>query len=191
MNPPGLRRPSAELKHFDQNTAATVVAAQTTAVVTQMFTPDEGTGNDNHVGNRVQIKSLQYMWEGSFAATTAGNSALRLCIIYDRQPNAATPATTTVFVTDTITGFREPDQSERFITLVDEIIPCVALNGPSAWCIKGYRKLNLPAKYNDVNNGTIGDVVTGSIIAFTWQDGNIITAAPTNRLRTRVGFVDV
>lgn len=190
MNPPGKKLARPEKKNFDISATGTIVAAQTTAVVNQLFTPDEGTGHTEHQGRKVNVRSLQYWWNGSLAATSGGSSGLRLVILFDKQTNAATPSTVTAFVTDVLNGARNLDYSERFIVLVDEKINCVGTAGPQSWFISGFRKLNLITEFNSVNNGTIGDITSGSYIAFTWQDGQIITADPVSRLRTRIMFTD-
>ena len=180
-----------EKKNFDATSTTTIVAAQSTATVLQIFTPDQGTAPTEHVGRRTNAVSLTYKWEGSFAPTTVGSSPLRMLIVYDKQPNAATPATTTIVVSDIIVTLMNLQNSRRFKVIADEIIPEFGVNGPASFMISGFRSINLETEYNDVNGGTIADITTGSMIALFWQNGNIITASPTNAFFSRVRFTDM
>lgn len=189
INPPARKTSSIEKKNFDALTTATIVAAQTTAVVAQIFTPDQGVGPTEHQGRACQVKSLSYRWYGSFAATSAGASPIRMLIVYDKQANAATPATTTIVASDAITTHMNLSNNRRFIVVCDEVTH-IGSAGPQSWCITGYRKINLPTEFNDVNGGTIADITTGSFIALFWQNGNVITANPTSALFSRFRFID-
>lgn len=186
------RAAKEELKNFDFAATGTIVAAQTTALVQQIFTPGQGTSPVQHVGRRATVKSLHYRWEGSFAPTSAGVSPLRLMIVYDKQPNAATPATTQIVQIDSISTPTQLFNSRRFKILVNEQVECVGSSGPGAWFREGIRKFKFPleVEFNDVNGGTIADIQTGSFIALIWQNGNIITANPTSAIYTRVRFLD-
>lgn len=189
INPPQSNFKRIEKKNFDATSTATVVFTQTTAVVLQIFTPDQGTAPTEHVGRRVQATSLAYKWTGSMLA--GGQSPLRMVIIYDRQSNAATPTTVTVFNTDVIGTFTNLANSKRFTVVVDETISSIGNTGDAAWMITGYRKLNLPTEFNEVNGGTIADITSGSYIAFFWQNGGLLTTSPTNSFTSRIRYTDM
>lgn len=179
-----------ERKNFDTTSTALIVAAQTTAVVTSIYQPDQGTAPTEHVGRQTKNLSLEYRFTGSFAGTTAGSSPLRLVIVYDRQPNAAAATAVNILVVDAIGSTPNLQNDLRFTTLVDQMIPEFGLNGPASFAIHGYRKMSLLSEFNDTNGGTIADITTGSFIALTYQNGNIITANPTTNLFTRIRFID-
>lgn len=164
--------------------------AQTTAALLSIFQPDQGTAPTEHIGRRVQVTSIAYKWTGSLATTTAGASPLRMVLIYDRQPNAAAATTTTIFNTNDIATFTNLANSSRFTILADEFVEAVGTGGPGAWAIKGYRKLNLQTEFNETNGGTIADITTGSYLAAFWQNGNLITASPTNLFSCRLRYTD-
>ena len=186
----------SEQKNFDANVAAPIVAAQTTAVRSSIFSPDQGTGVSERVGRKVDCTSLSWKWSSSYAPTTAGSSPMRLVVVYDRQPNAALPATTDVFNQDYINAHMNLANSRRFLVIVNEEFEGMSIQGPNAFFKVGYVnfkrrfKCTLPTEFNDTNGGTIADITTGSFIAFTWQNGNIITAAPTDTLDFRIRYTD-
>lgn len=180
-----------EKKNFDTLSTALIVAGQTTATVVQIFTPDQGTAPTERIGRRSTMKSLSYKFAASYTATTAGSSPIRMMIVYDRQPNAATPATTQIVTVDQITSPLNLINSRRFKIIVDECIEGLSAQGPQSFFVTGYRKLNnLETEFNDVNGGTIADITTGSMIMLVWQNGNIITASPTNACFIRIRFTD-
>lgn len=184
-----------EKKDFSTFTANTIVAAQTTAVRTSIFSPDQGVGPSEHIGRAVVSHSLMWKWYGSYAATTAGSAPIRLVIVYDRQPNAALPTTTDVFDQDYIGALMNLNNNKRFLSLVNEEI-ILSSAGPTAFFRTGFISFKkrfgslLPTEFNTTNGGTIADLTTGSFVAFTWQNGNIITANPTSALVTRIRYTD-
>lgn len=187
---------SPEQKNFDSNVAAPIVVTQTTAVRSSIFSPDQGVGPSEHVGRAVECTSLSWKWSSSYAPTTAGSSPMRLLVVYDRQPNAALPAVTDVVNQDYINCHMNLANSKRFLVLVNEEFEGMSIQGPNAFFKTGYvsfkRRFNgtLRTEFNDVNGGTIADITTGSFIALTWQNGNIITAAPTDTLDFRIRYID-
>lgn len=184
-----------EKKDFSSFTANTIVAAQTTGVRTSLFSPDQGFNNSEHIGRAVANHSLLWHWYGSNAATTAGSSPIRLVIVYDRQPNAALPTVTDVFDQDYIGALMNLNNSRRFLVLVNKEV-VLSTAGPAAFNESGYISFKkrfgatLPTEFNNTNGGTIADITTGSFVAFTYQNGNIITANPTTALVTRIRYTD-
>lgn len=180
-----------EWKNYDLVTPNPIVAAQATAVRTSIFNADQGTASSEHVGRSVKMGSL--LWNMPLALPTAatGSSAIRLAIVYDRQPNAALPVTLDVWTVDAIHAMPNKNNKRRFKVLVDEKLEGLSTNGPSALYSSGIRKFKVPLEtyYNDVNGGTIADITTGSYIMFTWQTGQITTNANGN-VYTRLTFMD-
>lgn len=183
---------SLEFKNYDDQTSAYIVAAQATSVFKSIFSPDQGTSPTEHVGRSMKVVSLEYNLTSTFAATTVGASPIRLAIVYDRQPNAALPAATDVWQVDNIGTMKNLNNKKRFKILVDEKNNGISDAGPKSVYIHGYRKFRKPleTEFNNVNGGTIADITTGSYIAFVWQSGALITAAPTTTLYTRFRTLD-
>lgn len=137
------------------------------------------------------MESLYWVFQGSLQPTTAGASPIRLMIVYDRQANGAVCTATDVMQADSIVEMRNLGNARRFFTLVDEMIDCLGVGGPGAFIRKGYRfNLGLETEFNAGNAGTVADIQTGSVFAFCWQNGNLITASPIAQLKTRIRFVD-
>lgn len=183
---------STELKNLDTTLNTRIVAAQTTATVGEIFSPDAGTDPTEHVGRTTNEVSLEYHLQISYAATTAGSSPIRIAIVYDRQTNAALPTITDVWESDVINTLRNLANSKRFKVLVDKKLDGLSDAGPKSLFHHGFRKFKFPLEtnYNQTNGGTIADITTGSFISYVWQNGNIITANPVAVLTTRIRFTD-
>lgn len=185
-----------EKKFVDTITSNLIVSATATGVSSGgLNLMAQGTDAINHVGREVTLKSLYWQFACSLAATSAGASPIRLVITYDKESNGAPPtiatgAVTDQFAQDQINTPNNLNNRDRFITLVDEIIECLGTGGPQSFYRKGYRKIQLPMVFNSVGTATISAIQTGGIFATVWQNGNIITASPTNSLYTRVRFED-
>lgn len=190
INPP-RKKIGPEKKNVDLSSTAQLIAAQTTATVTLLNGIDDGATSSTRIGRRVNLVSLTYRFSGSMAATTAGGSPIRLLIVYDRQPNGATPAITDIVILDTISSTMNLANSKRFKVLVDDCSQQIGTAGPQSFYISGFRRLNLDMEFNDNSTATITSIQEGAIFAIVWQNGNLITANPTNSLITRIRFTDV
>lgn len=188
----GWSNPSrtSEKKYIDTSASSFIVAAQTTAVKSLVNGCVQGSDATNRIGRRIMMKSLYINFACSMAATSAGSSPIRILVVYDSQANAAAPATTDVVQSDLIYSPNNLNNRTRFVTLLDKLIPCLSTAGPAAFHKKYFKKLNHEVVFNSGNAGTIGDIQTGSVYLFVWQNGNIITASPTNAIYVRIRFED-
>lgn len=191
-----MRLSIGEKKNLDILDQAHIVAASTTSTSFLLNGVDDGATATTRVGRRITMTSLHIRWSGSFAATTAGTSPLRLVVVYDRQANAAAPAATDVFQVDNIYTAMNLSNARRFKVLVDENVECIGVNGPAAFSRVIWRdftrggKPGLNVEFNTASTATITSITSGSIYAFVWQNGNLITAAPTHGLYSRIRFLD-
>lgn len=189
---------STEKKNIDLLSNTTIIAAQTTATTFLLNACGQGDEVNTRSGRRTTMKKMEYRFLGNVVATTVGSSPLRLLIVYDKQPNGAAPAVTDVVVANAISSMMNLNNSRRFKVLVDELIEDVtAAGGKGSWQCKGHRDFTqggrisgLDVEFKDTDAGDITDITTGSIYAFVWQTGGLITAAPTNALYTRIRFTD-
>lgn len=184
----GLR--SGEKKNIDTTAVGTVIAGQSTAIPVTLNLTTRGTNPTQYVGRSIRMRSLLIRWNGCLAQTSVAGSGLRMVVVYDKQTNGALPATTDVFAADQMSSPMNLANNRRFEVVMDEEIPCVGTGGPQAWNIKRYVKLNHVVEFNQVNGGTIADITSGSLIAYFYQAGTLISANPTNSFYARVRFVD-
>lgn len=156
-----------------------------------------GTGSGQRIGRRITLRSIDLKFEFTVVDNAGvGNvsSPLRLLVVYDRQPNAATPGATQMLLTDELTSPNNLANSRRFETLFDEIVPCVGSAGPASCMVHRYKKLQHDMEFNTGSAGTVADIVSGAIWFLAWQDGTIAVGGGgvtiTSTLYTRVRFTD-
>lgn len=189
--------PNPEKKNIDNLFTNSIVAGATAASLHLLNGVDDGATAITRIGRRISMSNLSIRWLGNLAATSAGASPLRLVVVYDRQTNAQAPAVTDVFQVDQISTMMNLANARRFKVIVDENVECVGTGGPQAWSrmifrdfTQGGRKPGLAVEFNTASTANVDSITTGSIYAFLWQTGGIITAAPTQALFTRVRFTD-
>lgn len=193
-----LRAKTDEEKNIDVVTNTTITAGQTTASLALLNGCDDGATSTTRIGRKITLTSFTYRWVGSLAATSAGSSGLRMLIVYDKQANAAAPLATDVLQVNTIYSQMNLSNGKRFKVLADELIACVGTQGPQSWNIKGFRKFEKPSKnkpglemtFNNASTNDITSIITGSVYALFFQDGNIITASPISNMYSRFRFID-
>lgn len=156
-----------------------------------------GTDAVNRIGRKTVMKSLTFdcVAVASAALTVAG--AVRVHIVYDKQPNGALPNATTIFKTDDWLGHNNLDNRDRFVTLVDDILPVGNQSGSQNVTVcRKHVKLQgkdgtkgLPCIFNNGSAGTAADFTTGTIVLMI-TGGNFITNFPLFYFNSRVRFMD-
>lgn len=183
-------KPKKEKKNIDVNivTAAvtTLPALSTPPTRLLLNTYTAGTGATNSLGRRVLNKSLllrmviaQPLVNG---VINVGPTGCRVIVVYDREANGAAPATADMF-TDLTAGScaaNNLDNSERFLTLVDEkftlgqmcitAAPASAASAPTTYMVDRYVKIKLDSIAKSTFNGTVANISTGSIYLIAFSD---------------------
>lgn len=185
-----------EKKNIDVLNTAAIVAAAVPSSLFLLNGVNTGATSITRIGRRISMTSLEIRWSDSFAATSAGSTPLRLCVVYDKQANGVAPLATDVFQIDQISTMMNLSNSRRFKVIVDELVENVSTAGPAGWNVKLWRdftakgtKEGLDVEFNENGTATITSIIGGSLFAFVWQNGGLITAAPTQALYSRVRFI--
>jgi len=191
----------AELK-FKDNTTTITPSAGVSAFVA--FTAAAGAGASQllnglvpdstatgRIGRRVLMKSLYIRVVTALQATSAGGAPIRMLVVYDKQANAAAPAVTDVLATNEFVSINNISNRDRFVTLVDQVIPTIGTGTEFAKSHVVYKKINLPVQFNAGTAGTIADVTSGSVYITFAQSGSITTAGPLITYYARVRYSDM
>lgn len=172
---------SQEMKNFDVSGSVVTVAA--TATITALSSITVGDTANTRDGRKVLYSSIQ----GRYHIATTSGSYWRVMVLYDSQPNAATPTAAEVLenVSDPLSPL-SLTWSKRFQVLHDntagygqQTAGTLITSGAASVC-KWYKKLNLPAEY-----GAVAAPTTGGLLMLT-----IGTAVVTNNHYHRVRFTD-
>lgn len=182
----------AEKKFIDVSATSTAVAgASTFSAATLLNGCVPGATASDRIGRKIHMKSLFLRYTTAIPASSGGSGCVRILVVYDKQPNAATAAITDVLLASDMRSPNNLSNSDRFVTLIDEVCQPMSVNEIEEQSGVLYRKFNLESAFNAGTAGTIADITSGSILLFTAQSGGITTNAPTTTFRARVRYVDV
>lgn len=180
-----------EKKNIDTSQTITLgIASDNFTVSSLLLGVAQGTTEGNRIGRKTTAKSFLMRWSAQFTATTTLGCNIRYKVVYDKQPNGAAPAVTAILVTDSYFSHNQLSNTDRFITLVDEITPPLAVG--TAFSVSGtvYRKLGLETIWASAG-GAIANIQTGSFYMIVAQSGFAAVAAPTFQYTARIRYTDV
>lgn len=206
----GLRgRTAAEVKAVDIKKAS--VGCSTTATFSLLNGTVEGSSFYNRIGRRIEMKSLHLT--GWFDQT--GNGAgvddyVRVMVVYDSQPNGATPVITALLTsydfagnTDTtVSAHLNLNNRDRFTMLADIRMATVRDAGASTdgaigftnSCqesnVNRYIKLKGLQTMYQTSTGAIGDITTGALWLVTYGRVAAATSSYTFEYSARLRYRD-
>lgn len=169
---------SQEIKNFDISGTFNTVAA--TATITPLSSITVGDTANTRDGRKVLYTSIQ----GRYHVTTTTATYWRVMVLYDSQPNAATPTATEILEApgDPLSPL-SLTWSKRFTVLHDnqtgygqQTAGTLATAQAASVC-KWYKKLNLPAEY-----GAVAAPTTGGLVMLTIGSA-IVTMTHYHRVR--------
>lgn len=184
---------SPEKKNMDQNNTvaqATTLTDDWVVSTTNLLNgATQGAGNNQRIGRKVIMKTLQLSWSAQLDPTSTLGCNLRVRVVYDKQANGATFPITNYLVADSFYSPQNLSFADRFVTLYDEILD--PLSTQNNFCVSGkvYRKINLETMYSGTT-ATIADISTGSVFLIFSQNNNAATAPPTYKYYSRIRYID-
>lgn len=189
------RTPRGELKFFDTAISFTADATGEVPATGQLCLIPEGPGENERIGRKCIVKSIQFRGFCQFAPAAAATAATQafIFVVYDRQCNGAAAAITDVLTTSNMaTGLLNLSNSKRFRILRKEAVTLM----PSAGATTAYnnvvapidfwQSVNLPLDYGTGAGGAISDQKSGNIFLLAGTDGqsdDTVTVAGQFRLR--------
>jgi hypothetical protein len=163
--------PGPEIKNFDINVANTAVVTGTPYILSQTAAIAEGTAGNNRVGIKILIKSfdLQLDVAPMVNGGVAGTQGLIPCyvdvyIVWDKQPDGATPAVATIFSQSTTPlTFGNVGQLDRFVVLRRRRFTIDGASG-LGYTMTEHVPLNLATRFADATtNPNTNDIYVVSI----------------------------
>lgn len=203
-------RAKPEKKNIDKDIGAAITTCPTLTTATPVLlnTYTAGTGGTNTLGRRVVNTSLclrMTIAQPTISGVgTAGPTAVRVVVVYDKEANGAAPATTDVFQTAIVanaSSMMNLNNSHRFTIIMDEKFcfgqlvitgaPASAASAPTCYQLDRYVKFKLESIANATFNGAITNIFTGSFYLFAFSD----TVAASNPPQvvsgmSRIRFID-
>lgn len=166
-----------------------------------------GSQNYNRDGRKITMKSLQIHGHINTTDANCGPGIVRMVIVYDKQTNGSAPTWGDVFTSQNTAGTTSTgayamvnlNNRDRFEIIRDKVIAMGVIrdtatqtyaSGPVNVKVDKYIKLgNRTTTFNAGQNGTVGDITTGSLYLFFIS--NLANAEGyTAYISTRLRFVD-
>ena len=188
----GPKGTSAEQKFIDRGVAT--VQLNSTGSITLLNGCVPGSTATTRVGTKSVLTSIQFHGQAfTDSTTTAVNFALY--IVWDKNPNAATPAITDYLVEVNPASFPNLNNRARFVTLWKHkgsvIGTAAAPTSEGSVVIPDmFKKTALTTIYNTGTAGTVGDIQQGALFLIAISDTSSGTADAQLQFNTRVRFLD-
>jgi len=186
---------SIEKKYLDTSVIDTSDATSGVIIPSLNLVP-QGTTDVTRVGNKITIRNINihgYCNNDDQTTGTFAGSNVRVMVFLDKQANGGPAAVTDLLTTAAITSFRNMDQVDRFVILVDKIIhnPVVATNalhtsnGRHYWNVN--KKCMIPVHFSSTT-GAITEVRSNNVGILYVTDTSSANAAANGR--ARIKFTD-
>lgn len=186
---------SFEKKYFDTSVISTGDATAG-VIIPSLNLIAQGTTDQSRVGNKITIRNINihaYCNNDDQLTAAYAGSNVRVIVYLDKQTNGAAAGVTDLLKTAAITSFRNMDQVDRFVILVDKIVfnPVESANAAHTsnqrhyWSVN--KKCNIPVHFSSTTGG-ITEVRSNNIgILYVTDEANANSAA--NGI-ARVKFTD-
>jgi len=159
--------------------------------ITELNCIPQGATSYNRIGTKIVIKSIKFDTTFMLAGTAPSSATVRWMLVYDRQPNGAFPAFSSLLssnistVPGMYTGVNMANRS-RFLVLRDQV---VALDNTQRqiYHASAYIRTTLETQYSGTTS-TIGDITTGAVYLVAFVNGAdaanyVAMVATTSRIR--------
>lgn len=159
-----------EKKYLDLSASGQLVGS--TPTITLLNGMIQGSTAGQRIGQTITMLSSFVQFDIVIAATVLTGSVFRMMIIYDKQSDGGTPASSDILSSGT--NLESPlniANSHRFKVLSDKRYN-LAINGSNAQIIKrNYIKIpSYTTQYNSGNAGTVADIQSGSLFILYMSD---------------------
>lgn len=186
-------RGSAEQKNFDTALSFAMDATFEVPATGQLCLVPQGTGDEQRIGRRITIKSIQIRGQAFFAPAAAATAATGcwLYLVMDKQTNGAAAAITDVFTSSVVnTALLNLDNNQRFVILkkwqwvMQPGAGATAAYNNSCKNIEWYKKCNIPIEYSSTT-GAITEIRSNNIFLCAGSNpaDDLVTFTGTARLR--------
>lgn len=173
-----------EKKNFDLAGTLTGAGAGQWSPVTLINGIAQGNTANTRIGRRLTLTSMTVRWTTTGAFSGTG----RWMIIYDHAPNGALPLITDILTVDTVNGFMNLINNDRFMVIHDEYINNFNTAGAATMCGKwNYNRQPLQNQWTNAATGTIADITTGAVYILACSP-NVITGVVFG---SRIRFTDM
>jgi len=162
--------------------------------ITEVNCVAQGATSYNRIGTKIVIKSIKFDSTFTLRGTAPTQAVVRWMLVYDRQPNGAFPAFSSLLsenistVPSMYSGINMANRS-RFLVLRDQTY---ALDAEQRQIVhaSAYIRTGLESQFTS-NTATIGDITTGALYLVAFADSNAAaTYVAMTQSRFRIRYFD-
>lgn len=187
--------PPAEVKYIDCDQSSTEpppatplpVAMSNVGAVVCVNDVGPGSANNQRIGSNFVTKSCAYRFEVTQGPTPVTCSG-RVILFWDKTPNNAAPAWTTVFLQANYFSFMDVGLKDRFTILRNQQFS-LSPSGDQSLFFEGFVKINMLTSWNSFN-GTVSVPSTGGLMLAYISDQATVANRPTIAGVWRTRFTD-
>ena len=144
------------------------------AGITELNCVPQGATSYNRIGTKIVIKSIKFDTTFILTGAAPSSATVRWMLVYDRQPNGAFPAFSSLLssnistVPSLYTGVNMSNRS-RFLVLRDQVV-VLDNTQRQIYHASAYVRTTLETQFSG-NTATIGDITTGAIYLVAFVNG--------------------
>ncbi len=187
----------AEFKFHDVDVDDADIAS-TGTIQTALLTIPEGNGEEQRVGRRITIRSINWRYTVEKLAATASSATgtvVRIILVLDKQANGAAPGVTDILESADFQSFNQLANKSRFRTLMDRTVDVNALSGGGNGTAEDYgiarysdtffKQCNIPIEYdNSATTGVVTTIRSNNLVALLITEASNI-AGFESKMRIR------
>ncbi len=185
-----------ELKFNDRQISGGAIGTNLQDIAPDLCRIGTGTGEQNRIGRKIIIKSIQLRLHLMINDPTAPvHDIVRVILLVDKQANGAIPTETNILATaGNVGSFYQLENSGRFIILMDETFTMTTGGGAGNGTtnvfadvniyIKRYFKLHIPIEYSGVI-GAITEIQSNNLMLMAMTHLNQATIGDEGITRIR------
>lgn len=162
--------------------------------ITELNCVPQGATGYNRIGTKIVIKSIKFDTTFVLGGAAPTSATVRWMLVYDRQPNGAYPAFSSLLssnistVPGLYTGVNMSNRS-RFLVLRDQVVALYNTQR-QVYHASAYIRTTLETQFSG-NTATIGDITAGAIYLVAFVNGadanTYVAMAPT---MSRIRYID-
>jgi len=188
-----LIKSAVNVEYKVQDTTQGLTNITTTPVVTLFNGLLRGDDFNQRNGRMVKWTSIYQRITGQSVVTAAVPHYIRYILFWYKDPSGVAPNATQMFGTATpsINAMMNLNVRKDFIILTDMVMRCNPVAGGSSSNFrKIYKKTSMHTVFNGGNAGSIADIESGALYAFTWSDTATAGELPQMTVQSRLRYVD-
>lgn len=176
-----------------QDTNQPLATVNGTPTVTLFNALQRGDDYNQRNGRSVKWTSIYQRITANSSTTATAPHYIRYVLFWYKDPSATAPTPTQMFgaAAPGINSMMNLNVRKDFVILADLVIKCNPVTGGSSSNFrKIYKKTGMHTIFNASNLGTIADIESGALYAFTWSDTSVGAEMPLMTVQSRLRYVD-